>query len=152
MPNSFLNKKVLYNLMVAGLLSKVATLRMFAREEFQITPEQYFILSILVETGELYQRQICEMSYKDRPNMTRLINILEKDGMVKRVPDVNGRKVYKIVVTDEGKALHAHIKPYMLNLRDKATENISVEDLETCLKVMDQMRDNLEKHAKLQIW
>ena len=138
--------------MVAGLLSKVATLRMFAREEFEITPEQYFILSILVESGELYQRQICEMSYKDRPNMTRLINILEKDGMVKRVPDVNGRKVFKIVVTEEGKALHARIKPFMLNLRDKATENIPVSDLETCLNVMDKMRDNLEKHAKLQIW
>lgn len=151
MPNNFLNKKVLYNLMVAGLLSKVATLRMFASEKFIITPEQYYILSILVETGELYQRQICEMCYKDRPNMTRLINILEKEGIVKRVPDVHGRKVYKIIVTDEGKKLHAFIKPYMLNLRDKATEGISVEDLEICLKVMEQMRNNLETHAKLQI-
>lgn len=152
MPNSFLNKKVLYNLMVAGLLSRVATLRMYAREKFPITPEQYFILSILVETGELYQRQICEMSYKDRPNMTRIINILEKQELVTRVPDVNGRKVFKIVVTDKGKALHASIKPFMLNLRDKATENIPVNELETCLNVLDKMRDNLEKHAQLQIW
>lgn len=109
MPQNFLNKKVLFTLMTTGLLSKIATLQMYAKNKFSITPEQYLILSILVETGELYQRQICEITYKDRPNMTRLINILEKDGLVKRIQDVNGRKINKIRVTEKGATLHATI-------------------------------------------
>lgn len=78
MPQSFLNKKVLIALTVTGLVAKIAQLQMFARNNFEITPEQYIILAILVENGELYQRQIAEIAYKDRPNITRLINILEK--------------------------------------------------------------------------
>lgn len=151
MPKNFLNKRVLFNLMVAGLLSKVATLRLFAQKKFEITPEQYYILSLLVSSGPLYQRQICEQSYKDRPNMTRLINILEKQGLVKRVADINKRKIYKIFMTEKGQEVYSAIKPYMLSLRDEAVKDISVEDIETCIKVLDKMKDNLQSHAKLQI-
>lgn len=151
MPQTFLNKKVLFTIMTTGMLSKITTLQMFAQHKFPITPEQYIILAILVESGELYQRQICEIAYKDRPNMTRIINILEKQGYVKRIPDVNKRKVFKIILTASGEQLHAHIKPYFLKLRDEALENIKTEELEACLKVLGQILDNFEKKAKLQI-
>lgn len=151
MPQNFLNKKVLFTLMTTGVLSKITTLQMFAQHNFPITPEQYLVLSILVESGELYQRQVCEIAYKDRPNMTRIINILEELGYVKRIPDVNKRKVFKIIVTQSGTDLHAYIKPFMLKLRDDTVENIKKEDLKICLKVMGQMLDNLEDKAKLQI-
>ena len=149
MPQNFLNKKVLFTLMTTGVLSRIATLQMYAKNKFPITPEQYLILSILVETGELYQRQICEITYKDRPNITRLINILEADGLVKRIHDVNGRKVNKIQVTQEGAALHARIKPHMLELRDEAVSGIKKEELETCFAIMNKMIANLEKKTKL---
>lgn len=151
MPQNFLNKKILFTLMTTGLLTKIAQLQMFSQMQFPITPEQYFILSILAESGELYQRQICEIAFKDRPNITRLINILEKEGWVQRIPDVNKRKVYKIVVTEEGKKLHAKIKPFMLNLRDDVVKDIKTEDLEACWKVLGQMLDNLGSKAKLNI-
>lgn len=151
MPQNFLNKKVLFTLMTTGVLSKITTLQMYAQNNFPITPEQYLILSILVESGEMYQRQICEIAYKDRPNMTRIINILEEQGFVRRIPDVNKRKVFKIIVTPEGAAMHAKIKPHMFKLRDETVKNIKTEDLEACLRVMGQMIDNLEEKAKLHI-
>ncbi len=151
MPQNFLKNKVLFSLGVTALLSKIAQLQMFAHKQFPITPEQHFILSILSENKELYQRQICEIAYKDRPNVTRLINILEEKGLVKRVPDVNKRKIYKIIITDEGIKLHNHIKQHMIALRDEAVKDIQTEDMEKCLNVMLQMIDNLEPIAKIQI-
>ncbi len=151
MPQSFLKNKVLFSLGVTALLSKIAQLQMFGQHSFPITPEQHFILSILSENKELYQRQICEIAYKDRPNITRLINILEKKGLVKRVSDVNKRKVYKVIITEEGLNVHNEIKKYMIALRDNAVKNIKTEDMETCLKVLLQMIDNLEPIAKIQI-
>ncbi len=151
MPQNFLNKKVLFTLMTTGLLSKVATLQMYAKNKFAITPEQYLILSILAESGELYQRQICEITYKDRPNMTRLLNILEKDGLVKRISEANGRKINKIRLTEKGAKMHAKIKPYMLELRDDAVKDIKKEELETCFAIMNKMMANLEKKTKLHI-
>ena len=57
MPQSFLKNKVLFSLGVTALLSKIAQLQMFGQHSFPITPEQHFILSILSENKELYQRE-----------------------------------------------------------------------------------------------
>lgn len=150
MPQSFLNKKVLIALTVTGLVAKIAQLQMFARNNFEITPEQYIILAILVENGELYQRQIAEIAYKDRPNITRLINILEKKGLVKRVEDVQKRKVFKIVITKKGVEIHQKIRPYMLELHNSAVNGITKEGLESCIDTLGKMLDNLEPKTKLQ--
>lgn len=150
MPQSFLNKKVLIALTVTGLVAKIAQLQMFARNNFEITPEQYIILAILVENSELYQRQIAEIAYKDRPNITRLINILEKKGLVKRVEDVQKRKVFKIVITKKGVEIHQKIRPYMLELHNSAVNGITKEELESCIDTLGKMLDNLEPKTKLQ--
>lgn len=150
MPQSFLNKKVLIALTVTGLVAKIAQLQMFASNNFEITPEQYIILAILVENGELYQRQIAEIAYKDRPNITRLINILEKKGLVKRVEDVQKRKVFKIVITKKGVEIHQKIRPYMLELHNSAVNGITKEELESCIDTLTKMLDNLEPKTKLQ--
>ena len=150
MPQSFLNKRLLYALATAGLLSRVAQIQLFAHNKFPITPEQYIILSMLVENGELYQRQIAEIAYKDRPNITRLINILEKKGLVKRVEDVQKRKVFKIVITKKGVEIHQKIRPYMLELHNSAVNGITKEELESCIDTLTKMLDNLEPKTKLQ--
>ena len=62
---------------------------------------------------------------------------------------MNGRKVNKIQVTQEGAALHARIKPHMLELRDEAVSGIKKEELETCFAIMNKMIANLEKKTKL---
>ena len=105
MKNNPLRKRVGAMLVATGVLSRGLSLQTFAEKGFDITPEQYLILSLLYEHGELYQRQISELTYKDRPNVSRLINILEQKGLVKRINDSNGRQINKIVVTEKGRVL-----------------------------------------------
>lgn len=151
MKNSPLNKRVGAMLVATGILSRVTALQMFAEQQFEISPEQYLVLAIIMDTGELYQRQISEITYKDRPNVSRILNILEKLKLVHRVEDVNKRKIYKIKITEKGIEVRKKIQPYMQQLRDITTRNISEDDLTTCLEVLSQMQDNLKEIAKLQI-
>ncbi|MDO5436762.1 MAG: MarR family transcriptional regulator [bacterium] len=150
MPQNILNTKVLYALWTVGQTSKLAQLQMFRKNNFEITPEQYIILAVLVENGELYQRQIGEICYKDRPNVTRLLNILEEKELIKRVSDVNKRQIFKIQITDKGRQIHSKIRPHMINLHNKGVLGIQKEELEDCLKVLVKMVENLEPMAKMQ--
>ena len=147
---NFLTKKVLYALLTAGLTSKIAQLQMFSKNSFEITPEQYIILAVLVENGELYQRQIGSICSKDRPNVTRLLNILEKKELVKRVQDTNKRKVFKIKITNEGYKVYSKIKPHLLELHNEAVDGISEDKLQVCLEVLMQIVQNLETKVKMQ--
>ena len=150
--NNLLNKKVGAMLVATGVLSRVMALQTYAQKGFEITPEQYLVLSIIMDSGgELYQRQISEITYKDRPNVTRIINILEEKGLVRRIEDVNKRKIYKVAVTDAGIAMREKIKPTMWELRAITTEGIDDEDLQKKLKILEKMLKNMKDKASLQI-
>lgn len=151
MKNNPLYKRVGATLSAAGVLSRLIALQTFAEKGFEITPEQYLTLGLLVDNGELYQRQISEITYKDRPNVSRIINILEEKGLVKRVDDSNGRKIFKIVVTEEGRKMREKILPTMWEIRNLTTKGISNEDLEKCLQTLGQMCENMKEKVIQQI-
>ena len=151
MKNNPLRKRVGAMLVATGILSRGLTLQTFAENGFDITPEQYLILSLLYEHGELYQRQISELTYKDRPNVSRIINILENKGLVKRVNDSNGRQINKIIMTEKGKELREKIHPVSVEIRKIVTKDIAIEDLEKCLAILNQMLDNMKDKVILQI-
>ena len=151
MKNNPLRKRVGAMLVATGVLSRGLTLQTFAENGFDITPEQYLILSLLYEHGELYQRQISELTYKDRPNVSRIINILENKGLVRRVNDSNGRQINKIIMTEKGKELREKIHPVSVEIRKIVTKDIAIEDLEKCLAILNQMLDNMKDKVILQI-
>lgn len=151
MKNNPLRKRVGAMLVATGILSRGLALQTLSEKGFDITSEQYLILSLLVEHGELYQRQISELTYKDRPNISRIINILEEKELVKRVNDSNGRKIFKIVVTEKGKQLREKIHPVMVDIRKVMTKGISKEELENCLQTLEKMLENMKDKVKLQI-
>lgn len=151
MKNNPLRKRVGAMLVATGILSRGLALQTLSEKGFDITSEQYLILSLLVEQGELYQRQISELTYKDRSNVSRIINILEEKEFVKRINDSNGRKIFKIVVTEKGKQLREKIHPVMVDIRKVMTKGISKEELENCLQTLEKMLENMKDKVKLQI-
>lgn len=60
---------------------KISILQVFKEKKFKITPEQFFTLYILYQENGMYQRQLAKKLLKDRPNITRLVDILEKKNL-----------------------------------------------------------------------
>lgn len=118
---------------------------------FDITPEQMGILYLLTIENGLYQRQISKLLLKDRPNMTRMIDILEKMNYVYREADPKDRRIIKVFITDEGRKRAAEMIPVARSVGDKAREGVSDEELEIFCRVMNKLCQNLENSFKMQI-
>ena len=88
---------------------------------------------------------------KDRPNITRIINILESGGYVNRVEDTNRRKVFKVFLTEKGHAIYEQIQPAIYEMRNEINVGIEKEDIEICLEVLGKFQANLEKKVNMQI-
>ncbi len=131
-----------HTLVETGRMIKMYNLKIFALKKFDITPEQFVILSILDDNSNLHQMQLCKLLYKDRSNMARLIGVLEKKGLVKKVPGVDKRLVNKIQITPEGKKLKDIIVPIIKKSRKKLLNNISDEELILCIKVFSKIQEN----------
>lgn len=134
-----------------GKMTRAIAVQRFSAKNFEITPEQLMVLSALIDHDGLYQRQIGMITLKDRPNITRIINILEKMNFVTRKPDVNKRKIYKIFVTDEGKNVVKKVMPTALELWENIVDGVDEDELEITLKVMNKFKENLMKDMNIQI-
>ena len=137
---------------ITGALIRGLSTQTFAEKDFGLTPDQYVILYLLTENDEImYQRQLAEIMFKDRANISRIIDIMHRKGLIEKVPDSNGRKIFKLVVTEKGQEAKDKIIPYDIDLRKIITENITEEELAVTFRTLEKMNRNIREKVKLQI-
>ena len=145
-----LEKNSLSNTVVStAILIKVLTLRCFKSHGFEITPEQFIILDTITKNEQIYQRQIGELIGKDRANVNRLINILEKQGLIERIVDSNGRQINRIKITKKGIELRNKIHPVITKIRASYLNNIEYDELLKCHQILNKIKENISKSTKL---
>lgn len=81
----------------------------FKENEINITPEQWSILSILWEKEGWSQQQLANQTYRDRAAITRLVDNLEKEGLIVRKSDSRDRRLKIIHLTSKGKELEDRV-------------------------------------------
>ena len=146
-----LNSRIGMKLVRIGKMTRAMATQKFKNVNYKITPEQFTVLTAILDHDGLYQRQISALPLKHRPNITRIINILEKMELVTRTSDVNKRKIFKINITEKGKEAYEQALPTVLGLWQESVDGVSDEELVNCLKVLNKIKANLEEKLKLQI-
>jgi len=134
-----------------SLYSKIAILQLFKVNGCDITPEQFGILRILSLQDGLYQRQMSQLLLKDRPNVTRLLDILEKKEFVYREVDPHNRRIFKVHITDKGRTQITEILPLLKEIRSKVYDILEEEEKETLRRILTKLRNTLEENFPLQI-
>ena len=130
---------------------KLNAIQIFRSHNFDITPEQFGILWLLYEDGCLYQRQLSQRLFKDRANITRMINILEKRELVCRKEDAHNKRIHKIYLTEEGIKKVESIVPALKQIEKYVYNNISEEEKSTLIKILGKILVNLESKVTIQI-
>ncbi len=94
---------------IGGLLSRVKMKLMDALDAelapFDITSAQYVIL-VNLANGVDSASALCKGVSYDPGAMTRMVDRLERKGFVRRVRSPEDRRVVKLVLTEEGKAVY----------------------------------------------
>lgn len=134
-----------------GNLSKIFAVQTFAAKKLKITPEQFTVLAVVYENDGLYQRQLSAMTLKDRPNISRIVTILENMGYLTKLQGAKGRKVLKLSVTEEGKRIYKEILPIILSVWEETIDGITDDELENFNNVQLKLRKNLLGKVNIQI-
>jgi DNA-binding MarR family transcriptional regulator len=126
-----------------ALALKAAMQHSFAENGYEITPEQWGIIRHLWEEEGLSQREIGEKASKDKPNITRMLDALEKKRLIFRQPDPRDRRKYCIYLTKEGKQLHERLFPLAQNLRERATRNLPQQEIDLLKDILNKIHQNI---------
>src|SRR5580692_8218735 len=112
---------------------------------FDITPSQYNVLRILRGAGTdgLCRNEISERMVTATPDMTRLLDRMEKSGWVTRKRAENDRRQVSTQITKSGMELLARLEKPTADFVTPIFAGATISDLKTVLKVNDQIRTRL---------
>ncbi len=116
----------------------------FKSNGYKTTPEQWAILNRLWEQEGRSQVELADLTFKDKPNVTRMLNVLEREKLVFREPDENDRRAYKVYLTEEGRQLKEKLTPLAIKVLERGQGDLNVEDIEHLRSVLNIIYHNFD--------
>lgn len=120
------------NWYMKNLLSKL-----LREEESGITYEQWLVLKVVSEIPGMSQTEVAERSQKDKANITRMIDVLEKCGFIERRKDEHDRRMYRIHPTKEGEAVLEKVGPITQKVENICTRSLDEGQVAEIIKLLD---------------
>ena len=109
-----------------------------------ISLDQWMVLGPIWQLESASQKELGELTLKDKTNITRLVDVLEKKNLVVRVEDQIDHRIKRVILTNAGKQLFFDVLPIMEKTREEVRKDISDQDIETFKKVLSSIIVNLE--------
>lgn len=110
------------------------------------TKQGWIIGYFVRQTEPIFQKDLEEVFHLPKSTLADIIQTLEKDGLITKVPvDGDGRKK-ELVVTEKGHQFNREIEAQIMEVEDYITKDISDEELDAVVKVLDKMQKNAKDY------
>lgn len=117
--------------------------KLMKAQNLPISPEQFSVLSHLWQKDGLQQTELALCTNRNRANVTRILDILERERIVERRDDAIDRRVFRIYLTDKGKSLReATAKCAEQSIKD-SLKDLTKDEIDTCMKVLLKITSNV---------
>ena len=108
-----------------------------------LTPEQFMLIDLLWNHGEMSQQQLADMMQKDKNSVTKLVDAIEKKGFVVRCKNRQDRRSNTLVLTENANQLKPGAKQKGIFILDQMLEGISEDELRSFLSTLRKLNENM---------
>ncbi len=112
---------------------------------YVITPAQWGVLSLLFEQDGLTVGAISHSRGVDAPTVTGIVKRLEQSKLVERLHDKQDRRVVKVYLTEEGRAIMPELIVEVGDLNESVVQSFSPEEQRDLLRKLQEIVVNLSK-------
>ncbi|WP_438003995.1 MarR family transcriptional regulator [Sorangium sp. So ce321] len=126
------------------LASRAAMYRRFRAHGVEITPEQWMVLVRLWEQEGVTQTHLAERTFRDVPTMSRIVALMERDGLIERRQDPTDRRARLVYLTARGRQLRKALSGEAMAMVDALRAGIPEDDLLTTRRTLQRILANLE--------
>lgn len=145
MSNNQFKRGELYSV-INGMATTAVARRLqknFRNAGLEITIEQWSVLYHLWKEDGLSQQELGNRTFRDKASITRLIDNIEKAGLVIRVASKTDRRINLVYLTEAAKPLQQLTYDLANQTMNEALHNISKEEIEVVKNVFQRVYDNL---------
>lgn len=94
---------------------------------------------------EVYQREL-EAQFKiRRSTVTQTLQLMEKNGIILRIPAKHDARMKRIVLTSRGEDMHLQGRSCIEAFEKRLIAGITEEEMEVFLRVIQKLKDNLNQ-------
>ncbi|MBB4037212.1 DNA-binding MarR family transcriptional regulator [Dysgonomonas hofstadii] len=111
------------------------------KEGIDLPHSQYIVLKCLYDEDGISQQDLADKIYKDTAAIKRTLDILEKKGLIQRIP-VTMRK-NSVVITKQGKALMPKVMDCLERSKQIILAGIDDKEYELVVDVLDRIHQNI---------
>ncbi|TSA65805.1 MAG: MarR family transcriptional regulator [Sediminibacterium sp.] len=145
MPNNQFKRGELYSV-INGMASTAVARRLqknFRAAGLEITIEQWSVLYHLWKEDGLSQQELCNRTFRDKPSITRLIDNLEKQHLVNRMPSSKDRRINLVALTNKAKDMQQLTIDLANQTMNEALNGVKKEDIDLVKQIFQRVYDNL---------
>lgn len=112
------------------------------------TPMHGFIVGYLIKNKDksIYQKDIENVMSMRSSTVSRMLSLMEQNGMIERLSDESDSRLKRIIATKEAEAMHELMKAKFADIEKIMKQGIEKEELQIFFKVIDKIKINLERN------
>ncbi len=142
-----LTNGLFYEIRITSRYMNLMGIQAFQKLNINISFEEYLIMNILSYNEGICLRDLAKMLLRDRSNLGKVINGLEKQKLIKVKPSIrNNRSIKKLFLTEKGSNLcceiYTKIEPY-IKIFDEALKEEEQKMLRSYLQKCRQLLDEI---------
>ena len=124
-------------------LLRYSFIKEFRKKGFELTPEQWFIITKLNENDGLTQVELTDEIFNDKPNITRIIDSMEKKGLVERRRSERDRRSFNIFLSEKAKEIMPKLWNFARKEREVVYKGLNKKDFLALDKIVKRIEDNI---------
>lgn len=115
--------------------------------QFGITGVQGRILGFIYNESskrDIFQKDIEEMLDIRRSSVTNVLQLMEKNGYIKRENVYEDARLKKIVILEKGIEIHKKVYAFILKLEKSLSDELTEDEMNTLVNLIDRLAQKIE--------
>jgi DNA-binding MarR family transcriptional regulator len=134
----------LQDVLFYSLESAIKAYRRFAQARLSaagidITIDQWLVLKTIHESADVTLQQVGVAVFKDFASITRIVQLLERKGLLRRKPHPHDGRRSELVLTSAGESVIRTVEPIAQAYRREALEEIDAEEVARLRAVLNRI-------------
>jgi DNA-binding MarR family transcriptional regulator len=115
----------------------------FASHGYDITPDQWSILSRLSEQDGISQNELGGRIAKEKTNIARMIEVMERKQLVRRQVSDEDQRQRMVYLTPLGIKTYQNLIPIAQSILDQARQGFTDAEIAYLITMLNQVYENL---------
>jgi DNA-binding MarR family transcriptional regulator len=139
----------LQDVLFYSLESAIKAYRRFAQARLSaagidVTIDQWLVLKTIHESADVTLQQVGAAVFKDFASVTRIVQLLERKGLLLRKPHPSDGRRSELVLTAAGESVIRTVEPIAQANRRQALDGIDAEEIARLRAVLRRITENCE--------